>query len=129
MKTNYLMLSFLFYFFNLITIISANGDLPHSVVFPEWTYWAEIIEHSILVIIPLIAVFLLIKPYKTKQNARTGIKWAIAGLIILVVSQALTNLHHFLFYPFGIWNAIIHHGLLVVAVILMIYGFFRVIRQ
>ncbi len=48
----------------------------------------------------------------------------LIGLFTLFLSQLLTNHHHFIIYPLGIWNAIVHHGLLVVAVAIMIYAYF-----
>ncbi len=115
-----------------IGIVGANGthlDEDQSLVFPEWTYYAETIEHGAMLIIAIITILLLIKPYRKHENeVKESILWLIIGLVMLALSQLLTNLHHFLIFPFGIWNAIIHHGLLMVSVVVMIIAFFKLLK-
>ncbi len=113
--------------FNTDLVIADDGSAHvKRLVFPAWTYYAEIVEHSLMIIIAFVAILLLIKPYK-KFEAKTkeGILLMIVGLSIFIFAQILTNLHHFLIFPFGIWNAIFHHGLYVISLITIIIAFFK----
>lgn len=116
-----------------IGIASANGEDLHEEqtgAFPLWTYYAEIVEHSLIIIASSIAIVFLVRPYRTHKNeARQGIFWMITGLVTLLISQILTNLHHFYFFTFGIWNAVVHHALLFASIIFMISGFFKVLQE
>jgi len=114
-------------------IVGADDVAQHDgqpLVFPQWTYYAEIVEHSAITIISVLAIFLLIKPYRTKTGAeKQGILWFMAGMAIIAISQLLTTLHHFLTFPFGIWNAIIHHGLLSISIAVIILAFFKLLKN
>lgn len=110
-------------------LVDANGeDLTDEtgVSFPAWTYYAEIAEHSLIIIASAIAMLFLVRPYRARRKEeRQGILMMMTGLAILLISQLLTNLHHFSVFLFGIWNAIIHHGLLSASVVIMITAFFK----
>lgn len=113
-------------------LVSSNGEdtSEHGFTLPVWTYYVEIVEHTLMIIVGIAGILLLIKPYKTHKNEKKqGILWMILGLIIFVFSQLLTNLHHFLFFPFGIWNAIIHHGLYLVSIVIIILAFFKILAE
>ncbi len=115
-----------------VNFVFANDGDAHGgrLVFPAWTYYAEIVEHSLMIIISIAAILLLINPYKTYSNeAKDGILWMIIGLGIFIFAQLITNLHHFLIFPFGIWNAVIHHGLYVISIIVIIAAFFKAIEK
>ncbi|MEK6916844.1 MAG: hypothetical protein AABW92_03800, partial [Nanoarchaeota archaeon] len=99
-------------------------DGPHGVVFPVWTYYAEIVEHSLMMVVGIVGIALL-----WKHKKRKGVIEMIIGLALLVVAQLITNLHHFLIYPFGILNAIIHHGLYLVSIILIILSFNKILNK
>ena len=109
--------------------VLANGEDDHS-IFPQWTYYGEIVEHTLLIIITFLAIILLIKPSKTEEKKKKlSISLMIIGLATVLLSQFLTDLHHFLIYPFGMWNAIVHHGFLVIGVALMIYSYFVLLNK
>ena len=98
---------------------SAHSEDGTEIVFPVWTYWVEIFEHLAMLAISIAAIFLLgLKKSKRFKEARI----AIAGLAILALSEFLTTLHHFLFYPFGAWNSIINHGLLAAGIALIAFA-------
>lgn len=131
MKKTILIFLFIFTLANF-GLVSANGEHSHeeqSLIFPAWTYYAEIAEHSLMIIIGVVAILFLSKPYKIyKGEVKQGILWMIMGLTIFIFAQLLTNLHHFLVYPFGIWNAIIHHGLYVMSIAIIIMALFKVLK-
>jgi hypothetical protein len=116
-----------------IGFVSANGEhIPEeqSVVFPVWTYYAEIFEHGAITIIAIIAMLFLIKEYsKRVMDTKQGILWMIIGLVVLIFSQLLTNLHHYSIFVFGTWNAIVHHGLLTISIIIMLIAFFKILKD
>lgn len=89
--------------------------------FPVWTYWVEIGEHAAMFLIALTIVAYLLKK-------GPDMKLALWGFGIFALAEFLTILHHFLVYPFGVWNAIVNHGLLLVALALVSYSFARVLK-
>lgn len=111
-------------------VAGANGEAGvQQGFFPVWTYYAEIFEHSVIMITGIAAILLLIRPHrKSRGGKKQGILWMIAGLAILTLSQLLTNLHHFSFFLFGIWNAVIHHGLLAASIIIIVVAYFKMIK-
>lgn len=112
-----------------IGIVSANDvHSDEALIFPEWTYYAEIVEHSAMVIIAIIAILFLIRPYREHENAKQGILWLMIGLGIFALSQLLTNLHHFLIFPFGVLNAVVHHGLLLVSIVIITIALFKLLK-
>lgn len=112
-------------------MVFANGDDDHTsdkVVFPAWTYYAEIVEHSLMAIIGIVAIIFLINPYKkSKGDMRKGIIWMIMGLLVFIFAQILTNFQHYLIYPFGIWTAIMHHGAYLASTTIILLAFFKVL--
>ncbi len=114
-----LFITFVFALLAGMGVASANG----SSMFPAWTYYAEIVEHSALIIAAIIGIALLL----ARKEKRMSLM--IAGLVVIIASQVLVNLHHFLIYPFGEWNAIVHHGLLVAGLILMISAYLRGVHR
>lgn len=99
----------------IIPIGLADSD---HIAFPEWTYWVEIFEHSGILIVSLVAVAFLFSKYENKG----WVKFAIAGFGIFAFSEILTILHHFLIYPFGVWNAIANHGLSLIGLAVIFYS-------
>lgn len=96
----------------------ANGHQEvTTVAFPQWTYWGEIMEHTILLLLALITTFLLIFVWQKKKEP--GLKLQIFGWGLVSLSQILVNLQHLTVYPVGIYTALAHHGLLVLGLILI----------
>ncbi len=106
------------------------GIAPHeepaasaaALQFPQWTYWVEIFEHAAITVVAAAAVayLLLMRKKSSIGTKRAGL--LATGFALLALSQLLTNLHHFLIYPFGELNAIAHHGLLLASVIVIAIG-------
>jgi len=118
-------------FYSIISLLFTKSVLAdsgsHSITFPVWTYYVEIVEHSLIILVSLIAVILLFKKINSKN--RNSVYLMSSGLVALIIAQFITNLHHFLIYPFGIWNAVIHHGLYFISIVLMIMAFFKTIKK
>lgn len=115
-----------------IALVSANGAHTdeEGTVFPAWTYYVEILEHSLMAIIGIIAIMFLVKSYTVyKYETKEGINLMIIGLIIFIVAQILTNLQHFLILPFGIFTAILHHGLLLVSIAVILIAIFKILEK
>ena len=130
MKKYFFKLALIFFVINLLLIkVDANGEHNDNIIFPSWTYYGEIIEHSIIIIISIIAIYLLINKYRKNVKKEEAIKLSIIAFAIIALSQLLTNLHHFLVYPFGVWNAIIHHGLLLVGIILIVFSYIKLLEK
>jgi len=112
--------------------VSANGADVHeeqSSDTPVWVYYVEIVEHTLMMLIGLVAVWFLVKAYKKHENiTKQGVFWMIVGLVIFILGQLLTNLHHFLISPFGVWTAIVHHGLYAISILVIIVAFFKLLR-
>lgn len=93
--------------------------------FPVWTYYAEIVEHVLLFTIAVAGVWLIYyKLYKSHEHLKEVLDYVLWGFALLGLGELLTTLHHFLIYPFGIFNAVINHGLVLVGIGLLIYSFF-----
>jgi len=91
----------------LLPAVFAHSD--EGVVFPAWTYWVEIVEHAATFAISIsVIAFLLYR--------KAGNRFLVAGFGLFALAEFLTILHHFLIYPFGIWDSIVNHGLLLLAV-------------
>lgn len=96
-----------------------------TIRFPVWTYYAEIILHVLSLAVAAFAVILIYtKLYKTHGHIKKVLDFAWWGFILLAFGELLTTLHHFLFYPFGIFNAIINHTLTLTGIGLIVYAFF-----
>lgn len=94
-----------------VSVVAAYGTDDG---FPVWTYYLEIVEHSVMVIISVVGMYSFYRMYVTKrQSVILGLLW---GLGLFGFGQLLTTLQHFLLFPFGIWTAIINHGFLLVGV-------------
>lgn len=106
---------------------SAHADSGDELVFPVWTYWVEIVEHIVMLVISLATVFFLSKSLKPKFKNLTS--FAIAGFVFLALSQSLTALQHFLIFPFGILTSIIGHGALLVAIVLISFTVIKFSRR
>ena len=85
--------------------------VDERVTFPAWTYWAEIYEHSAMLLIALAGA------YAFRKHALT-----MSGWLVIALSQVLTNLQHLMILYAGAWTAIIHHGVLLVGLALVLYG-------
>lgn len=85
--------------------------------FPAWTYYGEIVEHLGILAAALIG-FIFLLPQRKKR----GMNYVLAGLALLAISQLLVNMHHFLILYAGIFTALVHHGMLLIAVIFLIFG-------
>lgn len=107
------------------TTISADSDNDGRVVFPVWTYYAEIVEHSLMAVIAIV-VIVQIADYKKPKNA---VKYGLAGFAVFFLAEILTIMHHYLIYIFGIYTAIIHHGLLLVSIALISYAFVSSLKK
>ncbi|MBI4896417.1 MAG: hypothetical protein HY832_02615 [Candidatus Aenigmarchaeota archaeon] len=116
-------------FFGFILMLSSLtfADSDH-IEFPEWTYWTEIAEHMMMLGIAVIAIILLLNCYKN-QKIKNPIKFAMIGFGIFAFGEFSTIFHHFLVYPFGVWNAIINHGLLLIAIAVILYGFLELLKE
>ena len=101
----------------IITLSSmVFADHPET-SFPAWTYYGEIVEHLGILAAALIG-FIFLLPQRKKR----GMDYVLIGLALLSVSQLLVNMHHFLILYAGIFTALVHHGLLLIAVIFLIFG-------
>lgn len=113
----------------------ANGShddaSPHTgaMAFPEWTYYAEIVEHTALIILPIAAIALFAAAHRKNKMHGKPITWMAAGLAILIAGQIIVNMQHFLIFPFGIFTAIVHHGLVAAGVIVMIAAFYMLLKE
>ena len=116
-------------FLGFILILSSLtfADSDH-IEFPEWTYWAEIAEHTAMLGIAVIAIIFLLNYYKN-QKYKNQIKIAIVGFGIFAFGELSTTLHHFLLYPFGVWNAIVNHGLLLIAIAIIVYALAGLLKE
>ena len=99
-----------------------------KLVFPVWTYWAEIIEHSLILLTILIGLIWAYSKY-SKPNEEIKLGLVEFGFITIIISETFTLLHHFLIFPFGIFNAVFHHGLLFVGILLLVCGFLKLIKE
>lgn len=99
----------------------ADSDEP---AFPVWTYWVEIVEHAVIFLVSATTAAYLV--YRRKKAST---KIAAAGFGILAIGELLTILHHFLAYPFGVWNAIVNHALLLAAVSTIAYALARSLKE
>lgn len=96
----------------------AMADEAAPPAFPAWTYWVEIFEHLAMFLVAAVATAVLLS-----RKKRAG--YAAFGFGVLALAELLTILHHFLVYPFGVWNAIFNHSLLLVAVASLAYSFVK----
>lgn len=104
---------------------SANGSNEEGVIFPVWTYYAEIVEHGLIISIAIFVLYRIL----TRTRKKTGVtNHLILGFIALAIGESLTIMHHFLIYPFGIYNAIVHHGLLLVSIVFISFSCIKSIR-
>lgn len=88
-----------------------------TLTFPQWTYWGEIIEHSLLLLIALAVTLLLI--IVSQKRPEMDLRFPIFGWGLVSLSQILVNLQHLLIFPLGIYTALVHHGLLVAGLTLI----------
>lgn len=93
--------------------------------FPAWTYYAEIIIHFASLLVAVGAVLLIYYELrKSHGHLRRTLDYALLGFSLIAFGELMTTLHHFLIYPFGVLNAIINHGLLLLGLIFLVYAFF-----
>lgn len=99
-----------------------------SLTFPVWTYWAEILEHSGMIIAGIIVFIVLLNHYSSSadKTKRKNIAYALWGFGLWTLGEILTQSHHFLFFPFGIFNAVVTHGLTLAGIILIIISIAKI---
>lgn len=103
---------------------AAYADEGHGMEFPAWTYWVEVAEHAAMTVAAIGAMLYLLPVRKSAgKKMKIKIDTMIFGLILLALSQIVTDMQHLLIYPFGIWTAIAGHGILLAAVAVMIYAY------
>ena len=101
-----------------------------TIKFPTWTYYVEIVLHMLSLAVAAFAVILIYtKLYKTHGHIKRVLDFAWWGFLLLATGELLTTLHHFLFYPFGIFNAIINHTLTLTGIGLIVYALFILRKQ
>ncbi len=118
LRMKYLIMGFVLLM--LVSVVYAD----HPETFPEWTYWVEIIEHFGTVAAALVALIFLMP-----HSKKSGMNYVLAGLVLLLISQILLIMHHFLIHYAGIYTAIAHHGLLLIAVIFLIFGMHKSVAR
>jgi len=96
-----------------------------KLVFPVWTYWAEIVEHFAIVL--AVAIGLILAYAKLRANEKHSL--FLTGFILILVSETFTLLHHFLVFPFGIFNAVFHHGLLFTGILFLVLGIIKLAKE
>ena len=96
-----------------------------KLIFPVWVYWSEIIEHLAIILTVSIGLFICYSKYsKSGKKMVFGLfEW---GFVVILISEIFTFFHHFLIYPFGIFNAIVHHGLLFLGILLLVLGLLEI---
>ena len=98
--------------------------------FPVWTYYAEIVQHISMVVIALIAIVAIYLSLSKKVELRKqDLQLALWGFIILGAGELMTTLHHYLIHPFGIYNAVVNHLLLLVGLLLLALVFIQIYRR
>lgn len=96
-----------------------------KISFPAWTYYAEIILHFVSLLVAVGAVLLIYYELrKSHGHIRKTLDYALLGFSLIAFGELMTTLHHFLIYPFGVLNAIINHGLLLIGLLCLVYAFF-----
>ncbi len=97
--------------------------------FPVWTYYAEIVEHLVMVVIVAVALYAVYKTFSRLHIEKKGIfNLFVYGFLFIGIGELLTLLHHFLIYPLGVLNAVFNHGLLVIGIVFLGIGFVKLIR-
>jgi len=97
--------------------------------FPVWTYYAEIVEHLVMVVVVAIALYAVYAIFSRFHIKKRGIfNLFVYGFLLIGVGELLTLLHHFLIYPLGVLNAVFNHGLLVIGVVFLCIGFVKLVR-
>jgi len=99
-----------------------------KLIFPVWTYWVEILEHSGMIIAGIIVFIILFNHYSSSADKikRKNIAYALWGFGLWTLGEILTQSHHFLFFPFGIFNAVVTHGLTLTGIILVIISMTKI---
>ena len=97
--------------------------------FPVWSYYAEIVEHLVMVIVVAVALYAVYAIFSRFHIEKKGIfNLFVYGFLLIGVGELLTLLHHFLIYPLGVLNAVFNHGLLVIGIVFLGIGFVKLIR-
>ena len=92
-----------------------------KLTFPVWTYWGEIVEHFLMVIVFSAGLFYI---YTKKKVDKIG-SMVVSGFVLILISELFTLLHHFLIFPLGVLNAVFGHGLLLVGMLLVVFGIIK----
>lgn len=87
---------------------------------PIWTYYVEIFEHIVAALVAGGAAALLYAYHGRKHDEEHRL--AALGFAIIFIGEALTTAHHFLLKPFGVWNAIVNHALLLLGLAVLAYA-------
>ena len=97
--------------------------------FPVWSYYAEIVEHLVMVIVVAVALYAVYGTFSKFHIEKKGtLNLFVYGFLFIGIGELLTLLHHFLIYPLGVLNAVFNHGLLVIGIVLLGIGFVKLIR-
>jgi len=97
--------------------------------FPVWTYYVEIIEHLVMVIVAAIALYVVYETFsKLHIEKKEILGFFVKGFLFIGVGELLTLLHHFLFYPLGIFNAVFNHGLLLAGTAFLGIGLVKLVK-
>ena len=133
LNPNKFFLPVFFLFFLAPFIVAHTGDdegLHHPegnapLQFPTWTYYAEIFEHLLSFLVALgIALFIRLKLYESQKHAMGALRFAFFGFMVIATGEFLTTLHHFLIYPFGIYDSIANHFLFLAGLVLLAFSFY-----
>jgi len=97
--------------------------------FPIWSYYVEIIEHLVMFVVVAIALYSIYSAFsKFHIEKKEILGFFVKGFLFIGIGELLTLLHHFLFYPLGIFNAVFNHGLLLVGIAFLAVGLVKLIK-
>ena len=100
-----------------------------ALLFPVWTYYAEIIEHFAMFVVIAVVLYTIYETFSKFHIQKKKIfGFFVWGFLSIGLGELLTLLHHFLIYPLGIFNAVFNHGLLLIGIIFLGIGFVRLVR-
>ena len=82
-----------------------------------------------MVIVVAIALYAVYETFSRFHIEKKGVlNLFVYGFLFIGIGELLTLLHHFLIYPLGVLNAVFNHGLLVVGIVFLGIGFFKLVR-
>ena len=102
---------------------ASDGASP--IAFPIWTYYAEIALHVLTLIASIaVAFFIRFNLYKSQKHSKGALRFAFFGFLFIAAGELLTTIHHFLISPFGIYDSIANHFLLLIGLVLLVLSFY-----